>query len=55
MVPVGHRRSERVAEKLGACREGVLRERLQLQGVARDATMFSLLARDLENLKRSRP
>ena len=51
MVPVGNRRSERVAEKLGACREGVLRERLHLQGVARDATMFSLLARDLENLK----
>ena len=55
MVAVGNRRSERVAEKLGACREGVLRERLHLQGAACDATMFSLLARDLENLKSPRP
>ena len=35
--------SLRVAEKSGAVREGVLRKRLMLEGVAHDAVLFSLL------------
>lgn len=35
--------SLRVAEKLGAVREGVLRHRLLIHGTPRDAVMFSLL------------
>ena len=34
--------SQRVAEKAGAVREGVLRRRLLLHGVSHDAVMFSL-------------
>ena len=50
MVVVGNRASERVAEKLGAHREGILRQRLQLEGQAKDATMFGLLAEEFTNL-----
>lgn len=35
--------SLRVAEKLGAVREGILRHRLLIRGTPRDAVMFSLL------------
>jgi RimJ/RimL family protein N-acetyltransferase len=42
--------SQRVAEKLGSQREGVLRERLQLEGKATDAVMFGLLAAEFRNL-----
>ena len=38
--------SRRVADKIGAQREGVARERLMAQGVGCDATVFSILARD---------
>ena len=41
--------SLRVAEKAGACREGILRNRLNSYGVPRDAVMFSLIPLDFEN------
>ena len=40
--------SQRVAEKAGAVREGVLRKRLLIRGVPQDAVMFSLVPEDLE-------
>ena len=40
---VGNLRSQRVAEKVGAVREGVLRNRLLLPSGPSDAVMFSLL------------
>src|SRR5712691_5832046 len=39
---VGNQRSQRVAERAGAVREGVLRDRLLLHGQAVDAIMYSL-------------
>jgi ribosomal-protein-serine acetyltransferase len=39
----GNRRSQRVAEKAGAVREGVLRDRLLLQGTLHDAVMYSIV------------
>jgi ribosomal-protein-serine acetyltransferase len=40
---VGNERSQRVAERAGAVREGVLRRRLVLHGEAVDAVMYSLV------------
>lgn len=40
---VENRRSQRVAEAVGAVREGVLRNRLQLHGQSLDAVMYSLV------------
>ena len=42
VAAVGNRASQRVAEKAGAVREGVLRSRLQLHGVWHDAVVFSI-------------
>ena len=42
-----NRGSQRVAEKAGFTREGVLRSYLDFKGRRRDAVMFSLLAEDL--------
>ena len=39
--------SQRVAEKAGAVREGVLRNRLLVRGESQDAVLFSLLPGDL--------
>lgn len=39
--------SQRVAEKAGAVREGVLRNRLLIRGEAQDAVLFSLVREDL--------
>lgn len=39
--------SQRVAEKVGAVREGVLRKRLLIRGEAEDAVLFSLVKEDL--------
>ena len=39
--------SQRVAEKLGAVREGLLRKRLLIRGEPQDAVMFSLVREDL--------
>ena len=43
MVAVGNIASERVAVKVGALREGLLRNRLTQGGEVRDAYMFSLV------------
>jgi len=40
--------SQRVAVKLGATREGVLRRKLELHGRAHDAVLFSLIPSDIE-------
>ena len=47
VAAVGNHTSQRVAEKTGAQREGVLRKRLMLYGQPHDAVMFSLVAEDL--------
>jgi RimJ/RimL family protein N-acetyltransferase len=47
VVQVGNARSERVAAKAGATREGVLRHRLRTRDVPVDAVMYSLIPRDL--------
>jgi RimJ/RimL family protein N-acetyltransferase len=39
--------SQRVAEKAGAVREGVLRNRLLIGGESQDAVLFSLIPEDL--------
>jgi len=43
VVAVDNARSLRVAEKAGAKKEGVLRNRLDLHGRPHDAVMFSLI------------
>jgi RimJ/RimL family protein N-acetyltransferase len=43
VIASGNAASHRVAEKAGATREGTLRSRLLLHGVAHDATMFSFV------------
>jgi RimJ/RimL family protein N-acetyltransferase len=48
IVPVGNRSSQRVAEKVGAKQEGILRNRLVLQGKPLDAVLYSMVAEDLE-------
>lgn len=47
LVAVDNPASIRVAEKLGAVREGVLRRRLLLGGVRKDAVLLSVLPREL--------
>ncbi len=49
IVPVGNRSSRRVAEKVGAKQEGILRNRLVLQGKPVDAVLYSMVAEDLES------
>ena len=44
----GNAASQRVAEKLGATREGEFRNRLVVRGEPVDAVVFSLVPRDLE-------
>jgi ribosomal-protein-serine acetyltransferase len=48
MMPVENRSSQRVAEKAGAKREGILRSRLVIQGQAFDAVLYSMVAADLK-------
>ena len=43
VIAVGNTRSERVAEKVGAVREGVLRSRVLLPSGPSDAVMYSLV------------
>ena len=47
VVAVGNKASQRVAAKVGAIREGVLRNRLVLHGGIHDAVMFSIIPRDI--------
>ena len=46
--------SQRVAEKVGATREAVLRHRLLIGGASQDAVMFSLIPEDLGSQNRLR-
>jgi len=48
-IAVGNRASERVAEKLGFTREGVLREELEVHGKWLDHTVYSLLEHEYQN------
>jgi RimJ/RimL family protein N-acetyltransferase len=48
VAAVGNVPSQRVAEKAGATREGVLRKRLLIHGESQDAVLFSLVPEDLE-------
>ena len=47
VAALGNLGSQRVAEKAGARREGVLSKRIQLHGRSQDAVMFSLTAEDV--------
>jgi ribosomal-protein-serine acetyltransferase len=47
LVPTANAASQRVAEKAGAKREGLLRRRLQLNGVPHDAFIYSFVMEDL--------
>jgi ribosomal-protein-serine acetyltransferase len=46
LVPAANVASQRVAEKAGAKREGLLRKRLQLNGIAHDAFVYSIVQED---------
>jgi ribosomal-protein-serine acetyltransferase len=48
VVAVANKASQRVAEKAGARKEGVLRNRLSIHGQPHDAVMYSLIAADLK-------
>jgi ribosomal-protein-serine acetyltransferase len=48
VVPVGHTASLRAAEKAGALREGILRNRVILHDVVHDAVMFSFVQHDFD-------
>jgi len=48
VIAAGHVASQRVAKKVGAHCEGVLRKRLVLHEQIHDAVMFSLVAEDLQ-------
>jgi RimJ/RimL family protein N-acetyltransferase len=50
VVPVANEFSRRVAEKIGAKNEGILRKRLLLQNRLHDAFIFSLVAEDLDKV-----
>ncbi len=47
VIDVDNKASQRVAEKVGATREGIMRNRLTLNGKPSDAVMFSLIPDDL--------
>ncbi len=47
VIAVGNKASQRVAEKIGAKREGILRNRLVVRDRVYDAVMFSLIPEDL--------
>jgi len=46
LVPTANLASQRVAEKAGAKQEGLLRKRLQLNGIAHDAFVYSFVQED---------
>jgi len=48
LAAVSNIASQRVAEKIGAVREAVLRKRLLIGGAPHDAVMFSLVQEDLQ-------
>jgi len=50
VVPIGNQPSQRVADKVGAHCEGVMRKRLIIGGKHHDAVLYALLPEDLEAL-----
>jgi RimJ/RimL family protein N-acetyltransferase len=50
-VAAGNVASLRVAEKVGATREGLLRSSLVIHGKVHDAVMFSLIPGDFESVR----
>jgi ribosomal-protein-alanine N-acetyltransferase len=50
-IAEGNRASERVAEKLGFTREGLLRQELQVNGVWMDHSIWGLLEDEYDQLK----
>jgi len=52
LAAVGNRRSQRVAEKIGAVREGVLRSRLSVFGRRHDAVLYSVVRSDVASYRR---
>jgi ribosomal-protein-serine acetyltransferase len=48
VVATGNHRSQKVAEKVGAVCEGVLRRRLMVRETIYDAVMFSLVPADFD-------
>jgi ribosomal-protein-serine acetyltransferase len=49
IAATGNKASQRVAEKAGAKREGILRNRMWLHGTSHDAVVYSLVAEDFES------
>jgi len=48
VAAIGNRASQRVAERVGATREGIARNRLRVHGIQHDAVVFSLTRADVE-------
>ncbi|HZV36665.1 MAG TPA: GNAT family protein [Verrucomicrobiae bacterium] len=48
IIGLGNKASQRVAEKVGAKREGLLRKRIWLDGAAHNALLYSLVPEDLD-------
>lgn len=53
-IAIGNQASDRVAEKLGFTKEGILREELLIRGNWVDHSLWSLLDREFRALQRSR-
>jgi RimJ/RimL family protein N-acetyltransferase len=49
VIAKGNSASLRVAEKLGAVHEGILRQRLQIHGMFQDSALFSILRSDISS------
>ena len=52
-IAVGNDASDRVAQKLGFTREGILREELKVNGKWLDHTLYSMLEQEFRTLKQS--
>jgi ribosomal-protein-serine acetyltransferase len=53
IMAVGNTASRRVAERVGARQEGLMRSRLHLRGTTHDAWLYSMLRSDMPSLERS--
>jgi len=53
LAALGNKGSQRVAQKLGANKEGILRNRLVIHGRAHDAVVFSLIGSEWRNVTHS--
>lgn len=54
-IAIGNRASERVAEKLGFVREGVLREEIKVRGQWLDHSVWGLLEHEYQRLHAAQP